>query len=147
MPDEQADMGVTGPRRAPRVPRGGNSADAQTFRFATAPRGRRRSGRGAAPLLARVGARCLPGRRDRWWGPAQRTRSVLGALILAVPHPTVTHGDQFRDDADGDLFGGDGAQVEADGGVHAAQHVRGHAFLHEGIEHPGHFARDPMRPT
>ena len=51
--------------------------------------------------------------------PAHVGQGALGAAA---------HGDELSHDGDGDLFGRDGADVEADGRVHAVEELRVEAF-------------------
>src|SRR5260370_23724217 len=50
-------------------------------------------------------------------------------------------GDQFRRDADGDLFGGERADFKTDRGIHAIKKLRREALAFERLIHGEHFAR------
>ena len=45
----------------------------------------------------------------------------------------MAHGDQFGEDADGNLRRSDGADVEPDGRVHAREALGGHAFRRQRV--------------
>ena len=55
-------------------------------------------------------------------------------------------GDELRKDADGDLGRRDGADVEADGGVHAIEALDRHPFFHERGGMRATLARLPISP-